>query len=64
MNFEVYLSELSDTILEDSLRVSKYGILSGPYFPVFGLNTGEYRPEKLRIWTFSGQWLWFTSWKS
>ena len=24
---------------------------SGPYFPVFGLNTGKYGPEKLRFWT-------------
>ena len=23
----------------------KYGVISGPYFPVFGLNTGKYRPE-------------------
>ena len=23
-------------------KVSKYGVISGPYFPVFGLNTGEY----------------------
>ena len=23
----------------------KYGVISGPYFPVFGLNTEEYRPE-------------------
>ena len=22
-----------------------YGIIFGPYFPVFGLNTGEYGPE-------------------
>ena len=27
-----------------SLR-GKYGVFSGPYFPVFGLNTGEYGPE-------------------
>ena len=41
-------------------EVSKYGVLSGPYFPVFGLktercfislcvfspNAGKYRPEK------------------
>ena len=27
-------------------KVSKYGVLSGPYFPVFGLNTGKYGPEK------------------
>ena len=22
-----------------------YGVISGPYFPVFGLNTGKYGPE-------------------
>ena len=27
-------------------KVSKYRILSGPYFPVFGLNTEKYWPEK------------------
>ena len=26
--------------------MSKYGIFSGPYFPVFELNTGKYGPEK------------------
>ena len=25
--------------------MSKYGGISGSYFPVFGLNTGKYRPE-------------------
>ena len=25
--------------------MSKYGVISGPYFPVFGLNTEKYRPE-------------------
>ena len=29
--------------------MSKYGHF--PVFPVFGLNTGKYGPEKLRIWT-------------
>ena len=24
----------------------KYQVFSGPYFPVFGLNTGKYGPEK------------------
>ena len=23
----------------------KYGVISGPHFPVFGLNTGKYGPE-------------------
>ena len=27
-------------------KVSKYGVVSGPYFPVFGVNTGKYGPEK------------------
>ena len=27
-------------------KVSKYGVISGPCFPVFGLNTGKYGPEK------------------
>ena len=28
------------------VKSSKYGVFSGPYFPVFGLNTGKYGPEK------------------
>ena len=27
-------------------KVSKCGVFFGPYFPVFGLNTGKYGPEK------------------
>ena len=26
-------------------KLSKHGVISGPYFPVLGLNTGKYRPE-------------------
>ena len=26
-------------------KVSKYGVISGPFSPVFVLNTGKYRPE-------------------
>ena len=36
-------------LVDESLtawKVSKYGVISGPYFPVFGLNTGKYGPEK------------------
>ena len=25
--------------------MSEYGVISDPYFPVFGLNTGKYGPE-------------------
>ena len=28
-------------------KLSKYGILSDPYFPAFGLNTGKYGPENI-----------------
>ena len=26
-------------------KVSKYGVISGPYFPVFRVNTRKYGPE-------------------
>ena len=26
-------------------KVSKYGVIFGPYFPVFNANTGKYSPE-------------------
>ena len=56
-------------------KVSKYGVFSGPYFPVFGLktsylsifslNAGKYGPEKLRVWTHfiqcSKHWILLTS---
>ena len=29
-------------------KMSKYWVISGPYFPVFGLNTGKYGPEITR----------------
>ena len=38
--------------------MSKYGVFSGPYFPVFSLNTGKMgtrTQEKLRIWTLFTQ---------
>ena len=28
-----------------ALKVFKYGVFSGPYFPVFSSNTGKYGPE-------------------
>ena len=33
-------------------KVSKYGVISGPYFPAFGLNTDQ---KLLRIWTLFTQ---------
>ena len=27
-------------------KLSKYGVFSGPFIPVFGLNTEKYGPEK------------------
>ena len=28
------------------LKASECGVISGPYFPALGLNTGKYGPEK------------------
>ena len=33
------------TVIITAWKVSKYGVISGPYFPVFGLNTGKCGPE-------------------
>ena len=30
-------------------KVSKYGVLSGPYFPAFGLNTKRYEVFSLNV---------------
>ena len=51
-------------------KVSKYGVISGPYFPAFGLNTERYEvslhiqsecrktdQKWLRIWTLFTQWM-------
>ena len=38
-------------------KVSKDGVFSGLYFPVFGLNTGKYGAKKHRIWTLFTQWV-------
>ena len=36
-----------DAIQSNTARkMSKYGVFSGPCFPLFGLNTGKCRPEK------------------
>ena len=31
------------------VKVSKYGVFSGPYFPVFGLNTGKVKVVKISL---------------
>ena len=39
---KVYYLSLKNT----AWKMSKYGVFSGPYYPVFGINTGKYGPEK------------------
>ena len=34
-------------------KMSKYGVISGPYFPAVGVNTDQ---KQLCIWTLSTQW--------
>ena len=39
-------------------KVSKYGVISGLHFPVFGLNTGKYGPEiTLYLDNFHAVWV-------
>ena len=40
--------QISFWVLQDftAWKVYKNGVVSGPYFPVFGLNTGKYGPAK------------------
>ena len=42
-NKEIKYEEFQE--LHTTWKVSNYGVISGPYFPVFGLNTGKYWPE-------------------
>ena len=35
----------SKGFINPAWKVSKYGVISSPYFPAFGLNSGKYRPE-------------------
>ena len=37
---------LNQQKLRRAWKVSKYGVSSGPYFPVFNPNTGKYEPAK------------------
>ena len=43
--FALNLKDLDFFISYTAWKVSKYGVISGPYFPVFGLNTRKYGPE-------------------
>ena len=36
------------------MKSVQIGVFSGPYFPVFGLNTDR---KKLRLWTLFTQWI-------
>ena len=43
---QVQDTRTSDAIKYTAWKVSKYGDFSSPYFPVFGMNTGKYGPDK------------------
>ena len=36
--------------------MSKYGYITGPYFPAFSPNTGKYGSEISSVWTLFTQW--------
>ena len=43
-NLNIWTYEIISSLLT-AWKLSKYGVISVPYFPVFGLNTGKYGPE-------------------
>ena len=43
--FAVKLDRCAGNFNTTASKVSKQGVISGPYFPVFGLTTGKYGPE-------------------
>ena len=42
LNAELFRLEGPFCLFNTAWKVSKYGVISGPYFPVFGLNTEIY----------------------
>ena len=40
--FEIMAKNYANADTNTAWKVSKYGVFSGPYFPVFGLNTEIY----------------------
>ena len=40
--FEIMAKNYANADTNPAWKVSKYGVFSGPYFPVFELNTGIY----------------------
>ena len=41
----VIWNEMTSHCIYTAWKVSKFGVISAPYFPIVGLNTGKYRPE-------------------
>ena len=58
MTFSIlYKKFIFATLLITAWKVLKYGVFSGPYFPVLRLNTEKYGPEKtLYLDTFHAVW--------
>ena len=46
LNYKHLFRNNTALLSSHGVKSSKYGVFSGPYFPVFGLNTGKYGPEK------------------
>ena len=44
--YDVYCKIRQYNLFYAAWKVSKYGVFSSPYIPIFGLNTAKNRPEK------------------
>ena len=57
-NSKNYKNSKNSRSLFTARKVSKYGVFSGLFYPLFRLNAGKYGPEKtpyLDIWTLFTQ---------
>ena len=50
-NYSIFFHELEKELYSLREKCPDTEFFSGAHFPVFGLNTGKYGPEKTRIWT-------------
>ena len=58
LTFSIFQSKkLIEIWINHSVKSVQIWSFSGPYFPVFGLNTEKCGPEKLHIWTLFTQWV-------
>ena len=52
----IFVNNVNISKTNTGWKVSKYGVISGPYFPVFNPNAGKYGPEITPYLALFTQW--------